>query len=213
MNAPLLPRATWTHASTESIKTGTWRAAMPLHIRAPSPCHVACPVGGEIAEWIGQARAGHLRRAWDTLTRHNPFPAIAGRVCHHPCEAACNRASHDSAIAICKLERHVGDAAIAGGWAFAPPAVQRSESVAVVGGGPAGLSAAFQLRRRGYRVIRIVRCAVSWSVAVRTTTVTRAVTDLRVRRSRRTLRSVAGVSFSVSVALVAARVRRTALAR
>lgn len=152
MNAPLLPRATWTHASTESIKTGTWRAAMPLHIRAPSPCHVACPVGGAIAEWIGQARAGHLRRAWDTLTRHNPFPAIAGRVCHHPCETACNRASHDSAIAICKLERHVGDAAIAGGWAFAPPAVQRSESVAVVGGGPAGLSAAFQLRRRGYRV-------------------------------------------------------------
>lgn len=152
MNAPLPPRATWTFATTESIKTGTWRAAMPLHMRAPSPCHAACPVGGEIAEWIGHARAGDLRRAWETLTRNNPFPAIAGRICHHPCEAACNRAGYDEALAICKLERHVGDTAVAQGWAFALPQVQRQQSVGIVGGGPSGLSAAFQLRRRGYRV-------------------------------------------------------------
>lgn len=152
MNAPLPPRATWTFASTEAIKTGTWRAALPLHIRAPSPCHAACPVGGEIAEWIGAARAGNLRRAWETLTRHNPFPAVAGRICHHPCESACNRAGIDGAVSICKLERHVGDAAIAQGWAYAAPAAQRRESVAIVGGGPSGLSAAYQLRRRGYRV-------------------------------------------------------------
>ncbi len=146
---------TWTTGTTEVFKTGTWRAALPRHIRAPSPCHAACPVGGDIAEWIGRARARDLRGAWEILTRHNPFPAIAGRICHHPCEAACNRGGFDEALAICKLERFVGDAAIEQGWAFEPPAVELEERIAVVGGGPSGLSAAFHLRRRGYRVTLI----------------------------------------------------------
>jgi NADPH-dependent glutamate synthase beta subunit-like oxidoreductase len=143
---------TWTTGSTEVIKTGTWRAAIPRHIRAPSPCHVACPVNGDIAEWIGRARAGDLRGAWEILTRHNPFPAVAGRICHHPCEAACNRAGFDGSLAICRLERHVGDQALAEGWSYAPVRTQRAERIAVVGGGPSGLSAAFQLRRLGYAV-------------------------------------------------------------
>lgn len=143
---------TWTTGTTEVFKTGTWRAALPQHIRAPSPCHAACPVEGDIAEWIGRARARDLRGAWEVLTRHNPFPAIAGRICHHPCEAACNRGGFDEPLAICRLERFVGDVAIGQGWAFEPPAVERAERIAVVGGGPSGLSAAFQLRRRGYRV-------------------------------------------------------------
>ncbi len=145
----------WTTGSTESIKTGTWRAALARHIRAPSPCHAACPVGGDIAEWIGQARAGDFRAAWQTLTRHNPFPAIAGRICHHPCESACNRAGYDEALSICKLERFVGDQALAQGWAYPAPAAPRGGRVAVVGGGPSGLSAAFQLRRRGHAVTLI----------------------------------------------------------
>jgi NADPH-dependent glutamate synthase beta subunit-like oxidoreductase len=152
MTASTLVPPIWTTGCTEVFKTGTWRAARPLHVNAPSPCHQACPVGGEIAEWIGHARSGQFRAAWDVLTRHNPFPAIAGRVCHHPCEAACNRGAHDEALAICRLERFVGDRAIAQGWRFAPPVEQRSGHVAVIGAGPAGLSAAFQLRRRGWRV-------------------------------------------------------------
>jgi len=150
MNGPIPP--IWTTATTESIRTGTWRAALPRHVQAPSPCHTACPVDGDIATWIGLARERDYRGAWEALTRHNPFPAIAGRICHHPCEAACNRASYDEALSICKLERFVGDVAIAHVWAFAAPAVEREERVAIVGGGPAGLSAAFQLRRLGYRV-------------------------------------------------------------
>jgi NADPH-dependent glutamate synthase beta subunit-like oxidoreductase len=150
MSAPVPP--TWTTATTESIHTGSWRAALPRHLQARSPCHDACPVNGDIATWIGRARDRDFRGAWEALVRHNPFPAIAGRVCHHPCESACNRAGYDESVSICRLERFVGDAAIAGGWQFPAPAVERDERVAIVGGGPAGLSAAYQLRRLGYRV-------------------------------------------------------------
>src|SRR6185369_11515052 len=124
----------------------------PHYVKPPSPCHQACPVNGDIAEWIGLARARDFRGAWQVLTRHNPFPAVAGRICHHPCEAACNRGAWDDALAICKLERAVGDMALEQGWAFDAPATQRPQHVAIVGGGPSGLSAAFQLRRRGWRV-------------------------------------------------------------
>ena len=142
----------WTTGTTEGFKTGSWRTALPRHIDAPSPCHAACPVNGDIALWIGRARARDLRGAWEILTRHNPFPAVAGRICHHPCEAACNRAGFDGSLAICRLERHVGDRALAEGWAFTPIEASRRERIAVVGGGPSGLSAAFHLRRRGYAV-------------------------------------------------------------
>ena len=151
MNAPIPVPTTWTTGSTAVIKTGTWRASLATHIKAPAPCHGACPVDGDIAEWIGLARARDFRGAWDVLTRHNPFPSIAGRICHHPCETACNRAGYDEALSICKLERFVGDQAIAQGWGFdAPPTT--AGSVAIVGGGPSGLSAAFQLRRMGFSV-------------------------------------------------------------
>jgi len=143
---------TWTTGSTAVFKTGTWRAALAQHIVAPSPCHQACPVDGDIAEWLGLARQGDWRGAWEVLVRHNPFPAITGRVCHHPCEAACNRAVHDQPLAICRMERYVGDRALAAGWQFPAPAQALDGHVAVLGGGPAGLSAAFQLRRRGWRV-------------------------------------------------------------
>jgi NADPH-dependent glutamate synthase beta subunit-like oxidoreductase len=109
-------------------------------------------VGGDIAAWIGQARSGDWHGAWLTLTRNNPFPAIAGRVCHHPCEAACNRGRYDAPLAVCALERHAGDVALERGWRFGDEPLRRRERIAVVGGGPSGLSAAYQLRRRGYAV-------------------------------------------------------------
>jgi len=143
---------TWTTGTTEVFKTGTWRTALPRHIEAPSPCHAACPVNGDIAEWIGHAREGDFRGAWEILTRHNPFPAVAGRICHHPCEAACNRTGFDGSLAICRLERYVGDHALAEHFAFAPVQSTRRERIAIVGGGPSGLSAAFHLRRSGYAV-------------------------------------------------------------
>lgn len=152
MNSKSASPSIWTTGSTEVFKTGTWRAALPKHIQAPSPCHAACPINGDIAEWIGRARARDFRGAWEILTRHNPFPAVSGRICHHPCEAACNRAGFDASLAICRLERYVGDKALAEGWTFSPVEALHKERIAVVGGGPSGLSAAFHLRRRGYAV-------------------------------------------------------------
>ena len=152
MNAPLPIPSTWTTGSTAAIKTGTWRAALARHVQAPSPCHAACPVHGDIAEWIGQARARDFHAAWLTLSRHNPLPAVIGRICHHPCESACNRTGYDEPLSICKLERCVGDLALERGWAHAAAATPRAERIAVVGGGPSGLSAAYQLRRRGFGV-------------------------------------------------------------
>ncbi|MCO5100669.1 MAG: NAD(P)-binding protein [Burkholderiaceae bacterium] len=152
MNARNLPPTAWTTGSTEIFKTGTWRARLPRHVSAPSPCHAACPVNGDISHWIGRARERDFRGAWEILTRNNPFPAVSGRVCHHPCETACNRLGYDEPISICKLERHVGDLGLAERWSYPAPADERSERVAVVGGGPSGLAAAYHLRRRGYAV-------------------------------------------------------------
>lgn len=151
MNLPPGPPTAWTTATTEAVKTGTWRAALPVYGNPPSPCRVACPVNGRIAEWMQLASVGSWRAAWETLTDHNPFPAVAGRVCHHPCEASCNRAAFDEPLAICALERAIGDRAIEEGWRF-PAAPPEHRKIAVVGGGPSGLSAAYHLRRRGYAV-------------------------------------------------------------
>ncbi len=152
MNAPMPIPTTWTTGSTTAIKTGTWRASLATHIKAPAPCHGACPVDGDIAEWIGLARARDFKGAWQVLARHNPFPSIAGRICHHPCETACNRGGYDEALSICKLERFVGDQALEQGWRFEVATPPGAGHIGIVGGGPSGLSAAFQLRRMGYEV-------------------------------------------------------------
>jgi len=153
MNAPLPIPPTWTTGSTAAIKTGTWRAALAKHVQAPSPCHVACPVHGDIAEWIGQARARDFHAAWQTLSRHNPFPAVIGRICHHPCESACNRGLMDASVGINAVERFLGDEALKQGWQFDKPKEQSGKRVLVVGAGPSGLSAAYQLGLRGHEVV------------------------------------------------------------
>ena len=152
MNSVTLPPPIWTTGTTEGLKTGTWRAALPVFQAPPSPCHLACPVSGSIAQWMQQALARDWHGARLTLTENNPFPAIAGRVCHHPCETACNRAGYDEPLSICALERYIGDRALAEGWRHEPALAARPERIAIIGGGPSGLSAAYQLRRRGYAV-------------------------------------------------------------
>ena len=91
--------------------------------------------------------------AWHKIVDANPFPAVMGRVCPHPCESGCNRAEHDGAVAVNQLERFVGDWALAYGLSL--PSLEcdtKPESIGVIGAGPAGLSFAYQMARRGYPV-------------------------------------------------------------
>jgi NADPH-dependent glutamate synthase beta subunit-like oxidoreductase len=137
--------------TTLEIKTGGWRTRRPVYVEAMAPCRAACPAGEPVSRWIELARLGDYAGAWRLIREDNPFPAIMGRVCAHSCERACNRGQHDGAVAINVLERFVGDWGIEHGAPVEPPPL-RSERVAVIGGGPAGLACAYHLRRLGHPV-------------------------------------------------------------
>ena len=142
----------WTTGWTDILKTGTWRSAIPIYQKRLAPCHCACPVDGEIPTWIMLAKKQLYREAWSALVANNPFPAITGRICHRPCEGACNRVEYDGAVAINALEQYIGDLALSEGWTLPQLRVELDQRIAVIGGGPAGLSCAYQLRRLGYKV-------------------------------------------------------------
>jgi 2-oxoacid:acceptor oxidoreductase delta subunit (pyruvate/2-ketoisovalerate family) len=132
--------------------TGSWRTQRPEYVDRLPPCNAACPAGEDIQGWLAHAEAGDYEDAWRALTANNPLPAVMGRVCYHPCETACNRAEIDEAVGINSVERFLGDVAIARGWAFDKPKSETGKRVLVVGAGPAGLSAAYHLRRLGHAV-------------------------------------------------------------
>ncbi|CCQ73651.1 FAD-dependent oxidoreductase [Magnetospira sp. QH-2] len=136
------------------FKTGTWRVDIPYHQHWSAPCHTACPAGEDQQAWLAKIQENKLHEAWEVLVAANPMPAITGRVCPHPCESACNRAQYDEPIAIHNVERFLGDEAIRLGWKYPilKKVTKESPSVAVVGAGPAGLSAAYHLVRRGFKV-------------------------------------------------------------
>ena len=138
--------------SSLANKTGAWRTNRPLYVDRLPPCNHACPAGENIQGWLYHAESGDYEAAWRVLTEDNPMPAVMGRVCYHPCETSCNRASVDEAVGINSVERFLGDEAIKRGWKFAAPAAATGKRVLVVGAGPSGLSAAYQLRRRGHDV-------------------------------------------------------------
>ena len=142
----------WTTGWTDILNTGTWRSAIPIYQKRLAPCHCACPVDGEIPTWIMLARKQLYYEAWSVLVSNNPFPAVTGRICHHPCEAACNRGEYDGKVSVNALEQYIGDLALSEGWTLPQPTVELAQRVAVIGGGPAGLSCAYQLRQLGYKV-------------------------------------------------------------
>ncbi len=133
-------------------RAGPVRTRMPVYVDLLPPCNNACPAGENIQEWLRLVKAGSDQAAWRELTRNNPFPAIHGRVCYHPCETACNRVELDGAVSIHSVERYLGDKAIEQGWRFKRARAGTGRRVLVVGAGPSGLSAAYQLAMLGHAV-------------------------------------------------------------
>jgi len=134
----------------------------PQQLQKAPPCRTNCPSGTDVRGWVttiaqrkamGLSDAEAFGRAWRNIVDVNPFPAVMGRVCPHPCESGCNRIGKDEAVSVNQMERFIGD------WGLrADLPLQRletdakPESIGVVGAGPAGLSFAYQMARRGYAV-------------------------------------------------------------
>ncbi len=138
--------------SSLANKTGSWRDERPRYVHRTAPCSHGCPAGENVQRWLYHAESGDYEAAWRELVEDNPLPAVMGRVCYHPCETACNRAQLDEAVGIHGVERFLGDEAIRRGWRLTVEAEPSGKRVLVVGAGPSGLSAAYQLARRGHTV-------------------------------------------------------------
>ena len=131
----------------------TWRAWVPPEEeRLVAPCQEACPVGTDAGLYVALIADGRFEDALAVAAEFNPFPSVCGRVCTAPCETACRRGVVDEPIAIRELKRYAADHGMAGYPRPLLPAERRPERVAIVGAGPTGLSAAYQLVRAGYGV-------------------------------------------------------------
>jgi heterodisulfide reductase subunit A-like polyferredoxin len=128
--------------------------AFAIDKQGVSPCRFACPAGVNAHAYVTLIAQRRFKEALEVQRRQNPFPAICGRVCPHACEAECTRNRLDEPLAIAHLKRFLAD------WELehpeekppVPEIKERQERVAVVGGGPAGLTAARELRLAGYKV-------------------------------------------------------------
>ena len=118
-----------------------------------SPCQHTCPVELDVPGYISLIKEGKFVEAYALIKQRNPLPAICGRVCHHPCELKCNRAQVDESLAIRDLKRFAADYTYNTGAKVAQKcAPAKAEKVAIIGAGPAGLSAAWDLAVDGYPV-------------------------------------------------------------
>ena len=132
----------------------------PTYVQSSPPCQASCPSGEDIRGYLNIARGIEKppvgmpwqEYAWRRLTEANPFPSVMGRVCPAPCESGCNRNQVEDFVGINSVEHFLGEYAIANKLGFPKPATLSGKKVAVIGGGPAGLSAAYQLARKGHAV-------------------------------------------------------------
>jgi len=132
----------------------------PTYIQSTPPCQGSCPSGEDIRGYLNIVRGvekppagvAWQEYAWRRLTEANPLPSVMGRVCPAPCESGCNRNQVEDFVGINSVEHFLGEWAIEHKLAFPKPAERTGKKVAVIGAGPAGLSAAYQLARKGHAV-------------------------------------------------------------
>ena len=132
--------------------TGNWRAIRPVYRDKMPPCNNACGTNEKIQGYLDLVKRGKYLDAYALIKEDMPFPSVTGRVCYHPCEQACNRGKYDEAISIRAVERFLGDLGQALKHDVVKAGKPNGKKVAVVGSGPAGHSAAYQLARLGYAV-------------------------------------------------------------
>jgi len=132
----------------------------PTYVHKTPPCQASCPSGEDIRGWLNIVRGiekpakgtSMQEYAFRRLTEANPFPSVMGRVCPAPCQTGCNRNAVEDFVGINSVEQYIGDTALANKYGYHAPDKESGKKVAVIGGGPAGLAAAYQLRRRGHAV-------------------------------------------------------------
>ncbi|MBT5229895.1 MAG: NAD(P)-binding protein [Methylococcales bacterium] len=142
----------------EVIFQAGWSHKCPTYINKTPPCQGSCPSGHDIRGWLQIVRqlekpTGDMdwqRYAFNRATDANPFPSMMGRVCPAPCEDGCNRNQVEDFVGINAVEQFIGDYAIEHGFEFEKCETTSDKKIAIIGGGPAGLAAAFQLRKLGH---------------------------------------------------------------
>jgi len=130
------------------ILTGQWASQQPRRQQMVPPCNHVCPAGNDVQGFLQALAREETDEALSILLRVSPFPGVCGRVCPAPCMDNCNRIGLDGAVNVRDLERYAADH----GTAVVETLADRSEQVAIVGSGPAGLTAAYHLARFGYQV-------------------------------------------------------------
>jgi NADH-quinone oxidoreductase subunit F len=116
-------------------------------------CRNACPIHQDIPAYLALTKEGKFKEAYQVIKQTNPIPLVLGRVCNHPCQGKCERQTLDDSVAIREVKRFVADYAYHNGFVYNPPCKQkRDEAVAIVGSGPAGLGAAYDLAIEGFQV-------------------------------------------------------------
>ena len=144
----------------EEIFDGEHSHKCPTYIQSTPPCQGSCPSGEDIRGYLNIVRGiekppagvAWQEYAWRRLTEANPFPSVMGRVCPAPCESGCNRNMVEDFVGINSVEHFLGEWAIEHKLAFPKPTTSTGRRVAVIGAGPAGLSVAYQLARKGHAV-------------------------------------------------------------
>ena len=129
----------------------------PIYIKKVPPCTAGCPAGEDIRGFhnllTGDEKSDNKwDAAWYRIVDSNPFPAIMGRICPHPCESTCNRQHREESIGINAVEQAIGEHGIEAELKLPQAGPDTGKRVAVIGAGPAGLSVAYQLRRKGHAV-------------------------------------------------------------
>ncbi len=129
-------------------------SAFAIDKRGTAPCQATCPAHVSIQGYIALINDGRYKEALKLFKEDHPFPGICGRVCHHPCEGECTRNDVDQPLAIRELHRFLADYDMEQGELYSPEieAEKRDEKVAIIGSGPAGLTAAYSLLKQGYQV-------------------------------------------------------------